>query len=263
MNQPSYLMGATKEYVGKEFGLLTITEVLPRDENRHVRVRCRCQCGRSIDMLLQGLTRGTRTDCGCVRMGMSMDKIHAQALLQNHHLDSRRSMVGTAYGRLTVTEVFIDDTKKCKCRCECGKELVSYIGNLKNGHTKSCGCLMVYRHPERNVGLRKLYYRYTFRDRHYHGREMSLTLEEFRRLTSSDCHYCGRSPGAAIKSRSKHSEYTFNGLDRVDSSKGYESDNVVPCCEICNTMKMDMGVEAFREHVRRIYAHWAQSGGNG
>jgi hypothetical protein len=30
-----------------------------------------------------------------------------------------------------------------KCRCDCGNETVASISNLRNGHTRSCGCLVV------------------------------------------------------------------------------------------------------------------------
>ena len=35
------------------------------------------------------------------------------------------------------------------------------------------------------------------------------------------------------------------GLDRVDNSRGYQADNVVPCCADCNYMKGQMSQEAF------------------
>lgn len=31
--------------------------------------------------------------------------------------------------------------------------------------------------------------------------------------------------------------YTYNGVDRLDSSMGYTPDNCVPCCWECNNMK--------------------------
>jgi hypothetical protein len=55
------------------------------------------------------------------------------------------------------------------------------------------------------------------------GRIWSLTLEEFRQLVSNQCHYCS---GPLPK--------TSSGLDRKDNSRGYEIDNVLPCCTICN-----------------------------
>lgn len=47
------------------------------------------------------------------------------------------------FGRLTVIRRVISDTKFIfwYCHCECGNEAIVLGGNLKKGHTKSCGCL--------------------------------------------------------------------------------------------------------------------------
>lgn len=45
------------------------------------------------------------------------------------------------FGKLTVLEK-VDSSKKAtlwKCRCSCGRETIVQLGNLRNGHTKSCG----------------------------------------------------------------------------------------------------------------------------
>lgn len=57
----------------------------------------------------------------------------------------------------------------------------------------------------------------------------SLSLEEYLGLVADNnpCHYgCGNTiSGSGI------------GLDRVDNSKGYVFENVVPCCGVCNVIK--------------------------
>jgi len=54
-----------------------------------------------------------------------------------------RDLTGHKYGMLTVlsfhSKVGIND--KWLCKCDCGKECVKYVSNLKQGHTKSCGCV--------------------------------------------------------------------------------------------------------------------------
>lgn len=65
--------------------------------------------------------------------------------------------------------------------------------------------------------------------------EWTLSKEETWLLTQQPCHYC------RILPYQKYWQYSYfviyNGLDRVDSSKGYHSDNVVPCCGFCNRLK--------------------------
>lgn len=53
-------------------------------------------------------------------------------------------LTGQKFGRLTVIERAENNkngSSQWVCRCECGNNKVVFIGNLKNGHTTSCGCL--------------------------------------------------------------------------------------------------------------------------
>lgn len=63
------------------------------------------------------------------------------------------------------------------------------------------------------------------------GHIFTLTKDQFLELTALACHYCGDTGRI--------------GVDRQDNSQGYVSDNVVPCCSICNYMKRTMGYEEF------------------
>lgn len=59
----------------------------------------------------------------------------------------------------------------------------------------------------------------------------TLTFEEYEQLIQEPCIYC-RNELAAQSKRAV-------GLDRLDNTRGYESDNVASCCFICNTIKND------------------------
>lgn len=57
-----------------------------------------------------------------------------------------KDLTGNRYGKLTVVKrVYKDGERKTHwlCKCDCGNETVVSSDNLKNGHTKSCGCLRV------------------------------------------------------------------------------------------------------------------------
>lgn len=70
------------------------------------------------------------------------------------------------------------------------------------------------------------------------GHSFNLSVKDFEHFWSKPCTYCGGVSGG--------------GLDRVDSSIGYVLSNVVPCCSVCNGMKLDLGVGEFLEHCKRI-----------
>jgi hypothetical protein len=52
-----------------------------------------------------------------------------------------------------------------------------------------------------------------------------------------------------------HRDFRWNGIDRIDSSKGYVPGNVVPCCTVCNIMKLDHSHAGFIAHIEHILAH--------
>ena len=53
------------------------------------------------------------------------------------------------------------------------------------------------------------------------------------------------------KSRKMNGDYIYNGLDRIDPSKGYELTNIVTCCENCNRLKSDLvSYEEFIEFIK-------------
>ena len=51
---------------------------------------------------------------------------------------NKQNLTGQKFNRLTVLEEL--DGNKVLCRCECGNEIISGRGNVRSGHTKSCGC---------------------------------------------------------------------------------------------------------------------------
>lgn len=67
----------------------------------------------------------------------------------------------------------------------------------------------------------------------------NLTDDDVKSIISKPCVYCGKE--------------IAEGIDRVDSMKGYEKGNVVPCCGICNKMKNNYSLEFFKSHIEKIY----------
>lgn len=86
--------------------------------------------------------------------------------------------------------------------------------------------------------------------------EWSLTFEQFCDLISKNCVYCNSKPENHFRSigqKKTISEGVMNGIDRVDSSKGYTIDNCVSCCSKCNYMKNDLSKDTFLDHITKIY----------
>jgi len=72
--------------------------------------------------------------------------------------------------------------------------------------------------------------------------EFNPTISDFAALWSKPCHYCGD----AIKTI---------GVDRIDSARAYEMENVVACCGRCNEMKMGATIDEWLDHMKKILRH--------
>jgi len=97
--------------------------------------------------------------------------------------------------------------------------------------------------------------KYRFRRYFYNSknknREFLLSIEEFEEITNKRCYYCNgynKSESLLIEINS----LTYCGIDRIDNTKSYIKENCVPCCNICNRMKLEMNTQEFIEHIRRI-----------
>lgn len=138
---------------------------------------------------------------------------------------------GQVFGRLTVLDrdLFVNGKTRWLCSCECGKQ-VSVIGQLlRNGRTKSCGCLRSDRAAET-----------ASKHGGYVGRKPTRTMRIWKnmiqRTCNPNCPMYARYGGAGIGVCK--SWQTFEGfmadmgevpdgltLERIDNSKGYEPNN--------------------------------------
>ncbi len=81
------------------------------------------------------------------------------------------------------------------------------------------------------------------------GIPFDLNYEAFRVMIEWNCAYCGSKPSC----EPGHANIpSFNGMDRVYSSKGYTDDNVIPCCWKCNWAKSIMTQNEFIEWIKTI-----------
>jgi hypothetical protein len=173
--------------------------------------------------------------------------------------------------RSVVSTEIVDGRKQCSVCCGF-KPLEDYIG-INNQETKTCShCRDDFRKqnekrdkehvreldrknskkPERvavknewnkanpeKVALKEV----NKRNRNYEGC-VNLTKEQFDTITKQPCYYCGIMQ-----------EKGFNGIDRMDSIKGYEIENCVSCCTECNMMKGAVDNITFVRRVEHILTH--------
>ena len=185
---------------------------------------------------------------------------------------------GKTYGRWTV--IAKDQTAqsgsslhiKWMCVCDakrggCGK-IFSVHGNLlRGGRTHGCAkCNNVPpQTPKLENGLsakRSLFAAYK-QNAKKQGRVFDLGFEAFVSICSQPCFYCGATPSQVFSPKTNrhghvytsNGSFTHNGIDRIDSTKGYVTSNCRPCCWTCNVAKRTMTESEFYQWVSRLYSN--------
>jgi hypothetical protein len=111
---------------GDTFGRWTALEAYSM-ENRYV--LCRCACGTERPVFGMALTNDHSLSCGiCVKSGPRPAK--------EPYLTA-----GQVFARLTVLEDVMYAADYVSCRCECGTVVRIRASSVRNGKTRSCGCL--------------------------------------------------------------------------------------------------------------------------
>lgn len=177
--------------------------------------------------------------------------------------------LGKKFGKLVV-ERFVEfrqtpskaNVPMVECECECGKSKIVSLWDVRCGKTKTCG----FNHPhyeDRTLPAFNNIYEHSYKRRAIKdGLEFAISKEKFKELVQDKCHYCGSEPygeekiyenNRGVRKSGKYiSRFIYNGLDRIDSNKGYVIDNVVSCCGICNHAKHTMSYEKFVAWLDRL-----------
>jgi hypothetical protein len=221
--------------VGRRFGRLVAISC-EGTVNGSTRWKCMCDCGNEHILFYSNLVGGSTKSCGKCPLD---------------------DLLGKRFSSLLVIKRSISKKNRARwiCQCDCGKTIVVTGTSLRNGHCKSCGCrYQLGLIPKNETTLvRSLWgtYKSLAKKRGY---SFSLSFEEFQILTKQTCFYCGKEPYQILKPKCYGSQnsYTYNGVDRVDNAKGYQTENTVACCGVCNSFKSNYSQTTFLEHCKLI-----------
>ncbi len=163
---------------------------------------------------------------------------------------------GQRFGKLIAIEPVDRKIKRgveWRCICDCGKETFAFGGHLRSDYRKSCGCISSEKFEE--TGTNIIFNEY-FRKAKKRKLDFDLSFLEFKDFIKGHCHYCGIEPSSIRKAQGRDKiQIIWNGIDRIDSNKGYILENCVSCCKYCNQAKSDLTLDAFKNHIKRI-AQW-------
>jgi len=237
---------------GKIFGILTVLMEYGKDKNGKRLWICKCECGNEKEVKGSSLKSGNTKSCGC--------------LSKNMFLSSAEDLVERRFERLVVLEIVKANKTGSHwlCQCDCGNKKVIAAKNLKQGYTKSCGCLKkervsaAHRLEVSEAAFNAVFYEYKSSAK-ARGFEFLLSKNKFRILTEQNCYYCGCSPSNVRKAQNNNGNYIYSGIDRVDNFKGYTIKNTVPCCKDCNWAKKDKSLGEFKNWVKLIYKNFIKN----
>jgi len=221
----------------KRFGkLLVISRA--SSIKRHTHWFCQCDCGQTTTVATYNLTTNQTKSCGCL-----VSESTANRFTKN--LSNRK--FGKLIALLPTKQRDNSGNIMWECKCICGKVVHVSANSLITKNTQSCGCSRELSNNQSAVNM--VYYEYQTRAKKK-GLEFSLSKESFRNMITQECSYCGILP--TKKRRKNNSMIVWNGIDRIDNTKGYISNNIVTCCQTCNTAKSTMTVKEFLEWAKRI-----------
>jgi hypothetical protein len=182
---------------------------------------------------------------------------------------NKTNMVGKRFGKLSVIASTESEKNRARwvCQCDCGSKCIATGKTLRQGKKQSCGCIkreqsrelvkILHKNNELSFGegacnhLASIY-KLGAEKRKF---QYNLTIEEFRKLTSDICYYCGNLPAFSHNGVTCSTSYIYNGIDRVDNSIGYVIGNCVTCCRICNWMKRTQTQSDFIAKCESIVNH--------
>ena len=186
-------------------------------------------------------------------------------------------VVGETYGNYKVLEkvkvphrvsrgngIYVDCmATKWKCQYVPTGEIkivpTAYVSEFKTQRQMEEELDRLVKENKHQIGFRNQLYRTYKTNSQKRGHEFLLTQEEFESIIFQNCHYCGESPRPMTESQMighgnpNQPPLCYNGIDRLDSTKDYTIDNVVPCCPRCNYMKHILNYDEFLSHIKKIY----------
>jgi len=226
------------DLIGKKVGRLKIIKREVNDKYGSTQWLCECSCGNKKIINGKKLRNKKTLSCGC---------------LQKEYMSKTRrdNLIGKKFNKIKITSLSHIKNRRCYWNyvCECGNTGIVSSSDVKR--MESCGCNR-RKHYDTFLTAKYLHYKNGAKKR---GIEFNLSKDFFNEKINEICFYCGKSSSNIYKNKTTKETYFYNGIDRIDSKKGYTINNVVSCCSTCNIVKLAMPREEFLKWIEKVYNH--------
>lgn len=223
--------------VGVKFGDSEVVELLGKElisGRLRQKVACRCPCGSTYETLDIYLWRGEGAHC------------------HNCKLQNLRIPLKTRFDKLVVTGYCQRGSRfMAICQCDCGNKILVRTSSLAKNKTNNCGCAP--RGKWKGWGeVSQSYFSRVLRGAKLRGLSVTVELRDLWDLYLKQSGKCALS-GEPIKLSQAPSKTAMTAsLDRIDSNKGYELDNIQWVHKDVNLMKSDLDQTRFIELCKKI-----------
>jgi len=181
----------------------------------------------------------------------------------------KEDLINKKYNKLTIVEHIA--YRRVKCKCDCGNEKECDLYDIRRGKIKSCGCAR--NTPElralartrayelQKKGLLKVggdyhtddysgfkYMLKCINNKNRINKKSNITLEDLEEIWNNQQGLCAYTKLPLIlvthtNPRKDVPKWSLASVDRIDSSKGYEKDNIQFISRTINYAKNDMSHE--------------------
>jgi hypothetical protein len=171
----------------------------------------------------------------------------------------RVNLVGRKFGHLQVIKEFtgklendkLESGIKWECRCDCGKKLIVRGRLLLHGDRTNCGCITTSFKGYAEIS--GTYFNRVKLAAKKRDLEFNITLPQIWNLFLKQQRRCALSNVELFTDANSLNKEATASIDRIDSDKGYTSNNIQWVHKDLNRCKWDFSEEEFLGWVKKIY----------
>lgn len=219
--------------LGNTYGKLTVVGLHKRC--KHTLWDCKCTCGKITVVTTSALVAGSTKSCGARKCKIRFN-----------------DLTGKRVGKLVVNTMCKNTKGQTywNCTCDCGNKIVRSGNSLVSRSTRNQGCSLGCANRKGTATIENTAFlgqKGNARTRSY---SWFLSKIEYLSIVSNPCTYCGEF--STRKNPNTQETMLLNSCDRVNNEPFYKVSNCQSVCFTCQTMKMAMKDEDFKNQIKKL-----------